>query len=194
VPIFIPQIYPHSYYNSRYGMEMLPALALCLAFALYRVAGIMKVKRPSWVQFLQPVALLLCVLNLFFMLHATPLVLKEGMVNSQSRRALETPLAEELALNPPGAPILIDNSEFVGALQMAGIPLKQTIGPSDYYRWKAAMAKPGKAAAMIVSADGDEMSKAIKAHPEGLGEPLTILCTTGQPCLRVYQSSVYGAK
>ena len=28
VPIFIPQIYPHSFYNSRYGMEMLPALAL----------------------------------------------------------------------------------------------------------------------------------------------------------------------
>ena len=28
VPIFIPQLWPHSYYNSRYGMEMLPALAL----------------------------------------------------------------------------------------------------------------------------------------------------------------------
>ena len=27
VPIFIPQLWPHSYYNSRYGMEMLPALA-----------------------------------------------------------------------------------------------------------------------------------------------------------------------
>src|ERR1035438_1055980 len=35
VPIFIPQLYPHSYYNSRYGMEMLPALALfaCVAAA-----------------------------------------------------------------------------------------------------------------------------------------------------------------
>jgi hypothetical protein len=35
VPIFIPQLYPHSYYNARYGMEMLPALALfaCVAGA-----------------------------------------------------------------------------------------------------------------------------------------------------------------
>ena len=35
VPIFIPQLWPHSYYNSRYGMEMLPALALfaCVAAA-----------------------------------------------------------------------------------------------------------------------------------------------------------------
>jgi len=31
VPIFIPQLWPHSYYNSRYGMEMLPgAGAVCV--------------------------------------------------------------------------------------------------------------------------------------------------------------------
>ena len=37
VPIFIPQLWPHSYYNSRYGMEMLPALALfaCVAAAAW---------------------------------------------------------------------------------------------------------------------------------------------------------------
>ena len=34
VPIFIPQIYPHSFYNSRYGMEMLPVFALFLAVAI----------------------------------------------------------------------------------------------------------------------------------------------------------------
>ena len=28
VPIFIPELYPHSFYNARYGMEMLPALSL----------------------------------------------------------------------------------------------------------------------------------------------------------------------
>ncbi len=35
VPIFIPQLWPHSYYNSRYGMELLPALAVfaCVALA-----------------------------------------------------------------------------------------------------------------------------------------------------------------
>src|ERR1039458_9723900 len=28
VPVFIPQLWPHSHYNSRYGLELLPALAL----------------------------------------------------------------------------------------------------------------------------------------------------------------------
>ena len=38
VPIFIPQLWPHSYYNSRYGMEMLPALA-CLHVSCRRVGA-----------------------------------------------------------------------------------------------------------------------------------------------------------
>jgi hypothetical protein len=194
VPIFIPNLYPHSFYNSRYGMEMLPAFAIFLGFALSRLALALKTKRPLAARVLQPISLVLVVVNLLFMLHAIPLVLKEAMVNSRGRLAMETPLAEQLALDPPGAPILMDNSEYVGALQTAGIPLKQTIGPDDYYRWRAAMAAPGKTAAMIVSADGDAISQAIRQHPEGLGEPLTILCTTGKPCLRVYQSTIYGAK
>ena len=36
------------------------------------------------------------------------------------------------------------------------------------------------------------MSKAVAEHPEGLQE-LTILCGTGQPCARVYQSESYAA-
>jgi hypothetical protein len=34
VPIFIPPLWPHSYYNSRYGMEMLPAFAVFAFVAL----------------------------------------------------------------------------------------------------------------------------------------------------------------
>jgi 4-amino-4-deoxy-L-arabinose transferase-like glycosyltransferase len=33
VPIFLPPWWPHSWYNTRYGMEMLPAFALGLGFA-----------------------------------------------------------------------------------------------------------------------------------------------------------------
>ena len=33
VPIFLPVWWPHSWYNTRYGMELLPAFALGLGFA-----------------------------------------------------------------------------------------------------------------------------------------------------------------
>ncbi len=190
VPIFIPQLYPHSFYNSRYGMELLPAFALFLGFALYLIAKILKTKQPLVARILQPVCLMLIALNLLFMLHAIPLVLKEAMVNSRGRLAIETPLAEQLATIPRGATVMMDTSEYVGALQTAGIPLKQAIGPADYYRWRDGLANPGATAAMFVSSDGDALSKAIAAHPGDLTET-SILCTTGHPCLRIYRSNIY---
>src|SRR5271170_8087418 len=39
VPIFIPQLWPHSYYNSRYGMGLLPALAVFGALAVQWLDG-----------------------------------------------------------------------------------------------------------------------------------------------------------
>ena len=85
VPIFIPQLYPHSYYNSRYGMEMLPCFALFGALGLAALAVWAKRKQPLLERFLQPVALMLIVLNTIWMLHKTPLVLKEAQVNSMGR-------------------------------------------------------------------------------------------------------------
>ena len=191
VPIFIPQLYPHSFYNARYGMEMLPVLALfgtyALVWSLERVSAGRDSARALLVRFGQPVALMLAVLNLLLMVHATPLVLKEAMVNSRGRLALEQPLAQQLMTFLPGSTILMENSEHVGALQTAGIPLRQTIGPSDYYRWREAMRAPAETAQYVVAVAGDEIANAVARHPEGLTE-LEILCSSNQPCVRIYQS------
>jgi hypothetical protein len=90
-------------------------------------------------------------------------------------------------------PILMENSDHVGALQQAGIPLKQTIGPGDYYRWRAALADPAGLAAYAISFGDDAVAQAVKAHPEGLNE-LSIVCSTNQPCVRIYQSDRYNAQ
>ena len=39
VPIFVPQLAPHAFYNARYGMELLPALCVYLALAAECVEG-----------------------------------------------------------------------------------------------------------------------------------------------------------
>ncbi len=223
VPIFIPQLYPHSYYNSRYGMEMLPALGLfaCVAaaamerrFTKARVAsgnadstsaGAGIPVRPLYLA-----ALALAVVNPLAMIYGTelvqrcaalierhpsnlladyapPLVLKEALVNSTTRVPFERNLALVLEDLPQGAPILIEESDHIGALQDAGIPLRQTINESDYDSWHAALEAPAEHAAFIVSFEGDAVSQAVAEHPEGLQE-LTILCGTGQSCARVYQS------
>ena len=218
VPIFIPQLYPHSYYNSRYGMEMLPALAL---FAGVAVAALEERWRSRYaipgpsrgVKLLYPAVILLSVLNPLVMIfgadavqwcaskierhrsnllarYSPPLVLKEAIVNSSTRVPFERNLA--LALNdlPRGAPILMQESDHIGALEDAGIPLKDTINETDWYSWQPALEDPAGKAAYVVAMDGDAVAKAVAAHPQGL-EELTILCSTGQPCAHIYQSTRY---
>ena len=234
VPIFIPQLYPHSYYNARYGMELLPALALfaCLAAAeaerRWRAAkgeGLSRGLKPQaeleagvpglksrsiQVRAFFLAALGLAVLNPLAMVYGTalvqhcaqliehrpsnllanyapPLVLKEALVNSSTRVPFERNLALVLQDLPPGAPILMQESDHIGALQDAGIALRRTINESDYDSWHAALQAPADHAMFVVALAGDAVSKAVEQHPEGLQE-LTILCSTGQPCARIYQS------
>ena len=187
VPIFIPQLWPHSYYNSRYGMEMLPALALFAFLAVQWIEKRWGLSQPLAKRLMQPIVLLLIALNPVGMMYRTPLVLKEAMNNSTTRVGFESALARQLLAFPKGSVILMYNSDHVGALQCAGIPLRQTINEGDHDGFQAALAAPAEHAAYVVAIAGDPVSTAVAAHPEGLTE-LTILCTTGQPCARVYQS------
>ncbi|HSY67872.1 MAG TPA: hypothetical protein VK813_04465 [Edaphobacter sp.] len=187
VPIFIPQLWPHSYYNSRYGMEMLPALALFAVVAVQWLEGRWGQSQPLVKRLMQPIALLLIALNTIGMTYQTPLVLKEALANSTTRVAFETALARQLRMFPTGAAILMYNSDHVGALQAAAIPLRQTINEGDYDSFHAALAAPAEHATYVVAIAGDPVSDAVAAHPEGLTE-LSILCTSGQPCARIYQS------
>jgi Dolichyl-phosphate-mannose-protein mannosyltransferase len=187
VPIFIPQLWPHSCYNSRYGMEMLPALALFAVVAVQWLEGRWGQSQPLVKRLMQPIALLLIALNTIGMTYQTPLVLKEALANSTTRVAFETALARQLRMFPTGAAILMYNSDHVGALQAAAIPLRQTINEGDYDSFHAALAAPAEHATYVVAIAGDPVSDAVAAHPEGLTE-LSILCTSGQPCARIYQS------
>ncbi len=192
VPIFIPQLWPHSYYNARYGMEMLPALAISMFLAIEWVQRRWSHAQPLKARFLHPLALALIVINTFAMMYFIPLVLKEGIVNSTTRIAFETSIARVLQSFPPGVPILMYDSDHIGALQDAAIPLKQTLNEGDYDTWKAALDAPADRAAYVIAIKGDPVSKAVDANPEGLTE-LTVLCVTGQQCARIYRSDRYGS-
>ncbi len=78
-------------------------------------------------------------------------------------------------------------SDHIGALQQAGIPLMQVWNENDYDSWRAALADPAGRAAYVVAMAGDPVSKAVAKASGGLTE-LTVLCTTGQPCARIYRS------
>jgi hypothetical protein len=194
VPIFIPQLYPHSYYNARYGMELLPALAIYAALAAERLELWLRGESSGWgklaARFWQPTVMLLCVLNCLAMMYTVPLVLKEAMVNSITRVALEQQIAFVLEPIPDNVPVMMTLGSYVGAVQRSGRTLASMVSENDNETFSKALADPADNAAFVIAIDGDAVAQAVAAHPEALQE-LYVMCTSGQPCARLYQSTVW---
>ena len=197
VPIFIPQLWPHAYYNARYGMELLPALSIYGALAAERLdvwlrtqtAGWTRVGAPLW----QPAAMVLCVINCLGMMYRIPLVLKEGMVNATTRVPFEHALAMTLQQMPADQPVMMSVSAHVGAVQVSGRTLQSMVSENDEQRWDQGLANPAGSAAYVIAMKGDPVSEAVAKQPGGLTE-LSVICTTGQPCARVYKSDRWQRK
>lgn len=193
VPIFIPLWWPHSFYNTRYGMEMLPIFALSLGFLVAWLISRAESRWPRHAQLILLAAIVVIMADTAALLRATPLVLGEAIANSRTRVPFEAAYARALNQLPPEGPILVWTSDHIGAFQRAGIPLRRTINETDYYQWKAALAHPAQAAQFVISADHDAVAQSVAANPQGL-TLLNIVCSSGQPCVRFYRSDLYPSR
>jgi hypothetical protein len=189
VPIFIPIWWPFSFYNTRYGMEMLPAFALFGAVAVGWLLGWIEAGYPSIERWVYAGLVLLLVGNAVALYRARPLVYREALANSATRIPFEGALADALRNLPPDGLILMYTSEHVGALQQAGVPLRRTVNETDYYHFKPALEHPAESVRWVVATEGDAVDKAVNQNPQDL-ELVNIIRSTGQPSARIYRSQV----
>jgi hypothetical protein len=195
VPIFLPPWWPHSWYNTRYGMEMLPALALGLGFAAQiALASVNEFKpreyAPQWVRGAAGALFVVVALNAAQMVRERPLTYVEGVKNIEARRAYEIeipPVLRGLLAERPGAVVLMVTSVYPNLVAFTGIPLRQTINESDLEVYREALRVPAEYAAIVLAFDGDEIDRAVKAHPEGL-TAVRRFWTAGQPAGTIYIS------
>lgn len=185
VPIFVPAWWPFSQYNVRYGLELLPALSATLAILVYvgmrSASGIL---RSS----IALVVTVIVVAGYASVWQAGPICLREGLLNSRGRIALERQLAGWLKTLPADSTLLMYLGEHPGAVEQAGIPLKRVINegnhrvwmqPSDPDGlWERALATPERFADYAVAFEGDRVWPATQGR--GLKE-LVEIRVTGQP-------------
>ena len=186
VPIFIPLWWPFSWYNTRYGMELLPAFAFfgaCFVGALLGLAP--KLERWTAAAFC-----LLIAFNSVVLLRAKPLVFQEAVVNSRARIAFEGTLARALVALPKAGVILMYTSQDAGAVEQSGIPLRHFLNEDDYREWHQALEDPARAASEVIALDHDPVAQAVQRHPQGL-RLMQVICSSGQPCARIYRSELY---
>ncbi len=183
VPIFMPIWPPNSYYNTRYGMELLPALSLFAVATVYALSRWLRHDK-FWLGAGYAVALA----NALSLALATPLVLQEAKANSATRIPFERAIAEVIQPIRPDQKLLMYASAYAGALQDAGRPLRETVQESDYYAWPVALQDPAGQADYVLAVDGDPVAAAVAAHPQGLLAVATITCQ-GQPRAILYRST-----
>jgi len=188
VPIFLPVWWPHSWYNLRYGMEMLPAFSLGLGFAAQFALGAVREFKPRWAGYAAGLLFALVALNAGQMVRERPLVYVEGTKNIEARRPLERtipPALRALVAERPGAVVLMDTSVYPEIVTLTGISLRQTINESDLEIYRDALAAPAAHAGIVLAFDGDEIDRAVKAHPEGL-RAVGRFVATGEPAGTIY--------
>ncbi len=190
VPIFLPVWWPHSWYNTRYGMELLPAFALGLAFLANMVLVALGEFKTAWVRYGAGALFALIIVNTVMIVRERPLVYVEGTENLASRQAYEieiSPLLRTLLVCRPGGRVLTNTSVFPQILAFAGVPLRQTINETDQENYQAALAAPAAHAAVVIAYDGNEIDHAVRLHPEGLRR-VERFTMKGQPGITIYVS------
>jgi hypothetical protein len=190
VPIFLPVWWPHSWYNTRYGMELLPAIALSLGFAAQSIVTAIREFKPRWAHYASALLFALIALNVDEMLRERPLVYIEGTRNLQARRPIFSqipPVLRTLLAQRPGSLILMDTSVYPEIVTLTGIPLRQTINESDLDLYRDALSAPAAHAPIVLAFDGDEIDRAIHLRPQGL-TAWRRFTAPGQPSATIYVS------
>jgi len=193
VPIFIPVWWPFSYYNVRYGVQLLPAFAVFSVLAGYVVGAF---ARNTTAKIGISVTALLVVAGSYNSIwRAQPVCFREAWVNSRTRIALESELAAKLKELPPDSTLLMYLGDHVGALQQAGIPLRRVINEGNHRTWRRpsdpegiweqALADPRRYADYVIAIAGDPVSNAVGRQTLSAVAQVQVV---GQPPAKIYRA------
>jgi hypothetical protein len=187
VPIFMPVWWPFSFYNVRYGTQLLPAFIVFASLLVF-----LFLRRFSWhssKRIFAAAAIAFVGWSYFTIWRNAPICLLEARVNSVGRLALESKLSAQIAQLPPDSILLMYIGQHGGALQRTAFPLKRTINECHKRYWESALLAPALSADFIVATDGDPIYRAIEAHPQGL-EKLSEITQPKEAGISIYRSTL----
>ena len=151
VPLYLPDWYPFSYYNVRYGLQLLPAFAVFVALGCEFLRNFFRLR---WIV---AGASLLIFLSYSSEWKSTPICLREARVNGAARMKFEQEVAALLSKLPASATLLMDCGAHSGAVQDAGIHCSRVIRETNSRQWQQALAQPARSADYLIAFPGDEV-------------------------------------
>ncbi|MDX2270275.1 MAG: glycosyltransferase family 39 protein [Bryobacter sp.] len=176
-PIYVPEVYPFSHYNTRYALAALPLLS----FSLAGLAQALPVR--AW--------LLGLVASSWFLVSPV-LTWNEADRNSRSRLAWTRHIGTLLTkLHRPGDGIFMPFGDLTATLQFAGIPLRECLHNGDLLAFERVAARPDlflrERWAIVIATDppGEALHRAVES---GLPYSLLLrLSLKNAPVVEVWQ-------
>lgn len=181
VPVYVPEWWPFTYYNVRYGLQLLPAIAAFVALGYEFLARLVSARLVA-----AAVALLMAA-SYLTVWQREPICLREAIANGASRMIFDSRLAADLQHLPATATIMMYCGAHSGAIQDAGIPFGRVLREGNHPAWEIGLSNPARAADYVVAIEGDEVSYAVRLFPQNL-KLVAIVDTPGSARALVYRS------
>ncbi|HKF23829.1 MAG TPA: glycosyltransferase family 39 protein [Candidatus Angelobacter sp.] len=170
VPIYLPDWWPFSYYNVRYGLQLLPAVAVFVGLGYHFLTKFVSAR------VVLPVVTVLVMASYASVWMRSPICLREAEANGNVRMQFDRQLAAELKKLPTSSTLtlMMDCGAHPGAVQMAGIPFRRVLRESNPVYWEIALTQPARSADYVVAITGDDVSRAVRLFPEHLRAVATV--------------------
>lgn len=162
VALYVPTYFPHSYYNLRYGIEMLPAIAILASFVV----------SPTLSRNLRTGMLVLCLAVLgaqyAWMLSSGARqlpVVKEGILNTPCKTKATEALITFFRSHYHGQEILMQSGEWACFAPTLGIPYRKILCGDNRKYWREIPQGAQKLVKWIVAGQGDPVDILMRAYP-----------------------------
>ncbi len=190
-PIFVPTLWPHSYYNTRYALAILPLAAFGVAALVRRV--------PRDYRTLSAIgAIVICLLP-WITVHAGIeqwVCWRESQVNSEARRQWTVDAGNYMHTQyTPGDGIWYNFGDLTAILRFARIPLRETLHEGNELDWYRTVARPDlflKEKWVITFSDG-AIAKALVKEPYDKVAAFQVLHSDGKRFVEIYRRRTPGS-
>jgi hypothetical protein len=167
VPLYVPTLFPNTYYNLRYGIEMLPGVAIFASFLI--APGLDRRVRQALMVGLAGICLAGAV-SMSALGAAELAVVKEGVLNTPCRSQTEQAMIRFLRSSYDGQVVLMTEGKYPCVPPQVGIPFRKTLSEANRRYWLAMRYGAGKFAGWVIRSKGDSIDQLMRAYPAAFSD------------------------
>jgi 4-amino-4-deoxy-L-arabinose transferase-like glycosyltransferase len=162
VALYVPTYFPHSYYNLRYGIELLPGIALLTSFVMSPSLS------KHWRTGLLAICLAVLVSQNVWMLAGGARnlpVVKEGILNTPCTTEPNKVLISFFGKHYDGQRILMEGGEWPCVAPTLDIHLRNILSTDNETYWRQLRNGAQKLVEWVVAGEGDSVDILMRAYP-----------------------------